>query len=410
MAFGKQRPSNMNLRQQMRRGTKRPTGGGGGGRGAPFYVNKYQPPTKGPADIIRLIPGQYMTPRIDDEARDFYKGEDGKPIMDAFPYFKYVSYFHGTKMKSIIGSEGPLGMYKGKAAPCIAADWYWWEWRQRQASGNKDHPKSVSRSEKFALTALIQAPFYQVPQIDNVTKQLRINPNTKEPYYDWKQGSRRGNDEFAAAGYKKKDGHRQHWSLPFGHWQTLSDFGESLSHHCRGCGAHDSIQVLALLCQYCGDAIVEMDTTALSDEDIARLSNEEVQCPTCKALGYLEDSIRCLNCDHGEPATLFDFDLEVKRTPTANSDFSNQTTLNILRALGPRAIDPAYGEDLRKPLNLPKIFAPTALDVQRQYFGEPPTDEEPQQRTPVTTGSHDYGSADSTDSEYEEGTGSVDEE
>jgi len=388
MAFGKAKVNNMNLRQSMRRGTKRGSSGGGGGRSAPFYVNKYQPPVKGPADIIRLIPGQFPTQRIDHDNKDFARSPDGEPVVDNLPYYKYISYFHATKQKSLIGSEGPLGEFKGKAAPCIAADWFWWEWRQRQASGNKDHPKSISRSEKFALTVLVQAPFYQVPQVDKNTGAVRVNENTKEPYYDLKQGSVRGNDEYAAAGYKKKDGHRQHWSLSYGHWQVLNDFSDGLARHCRACGGHDCIEEVALLCQNCGEAIVIMAETSLSDEDLTRLRNEEVQCPNCKHMGYLEDAIQCTQCDHGEPATIFDFDLEVKRTPTANSENSQQTTLNILRAIGPRPIDSKYGEDLRKALNLPKIFTPTPLDVQRKMFGDPPSDDDaPPQRSPVNNSS-----------------------
>lgn len=390
MAFGKPKSNNMNLRQKMRRGTKRATGGGGGGRSAPFYVNKYQPPTKGPADIIRLIPGAFATPRVDHDNKDFFRDETGAPIVDDLPYFKYISYFHAVKEKSIIGSEGPLGEFKGKADPCIAADWFWHEWRIRKDTGNKDHPKSISRSEKFALTVLVQSPFYEVPQLDRNNK-VRINDKTKKPFTDWKQGPRRGSSEYEAAGYPRKEGHRQHWSLPFGHWQTLQDFAESLGHHCRACGGHDCIEEVALLCQNCGDAVVVMADTTLSDDDLFRLRNEEVQCPYCKCMGYLQDVIQCTQCDHGEQATIFDFDLEVKRTPTANSEFSNQTTLNILRALGPRPIDAIYGEDLRKPLNLPKIFAPTPLDLQVKMFGEPPSeDDDGETKRAPATGSRTY--------------------
>jgi hypothetical protein len=81
--------------------------------------------------------------------------------------------------------------------------------------------------------------------------------------------------------------------------------------------------------------------------------------------------IRCNNCNQGEQATLFDFDLEVKRVKTAG-DTGNQTTLQILRAIGPRPIDAMYGEDLRKPLPLDKIFAPTPVERQIELFGNVP--------------------------------------
>lgn len=378
MAFGKDqgRVGNMNLRQQMRRGSKRaPRGEGGGGGGGAYYRNKYQPPTSGPADIIRLIPGQYPTPRVDVEVKDFVYDENGQIVTDLFTYWKYISYYHATKQRSCVGSEGPLGEFKGKGQPCVAADWFWWEWRQR-TKNHADKPKSMRRSDMFAFTVLVQAPFYKVPDTDRNTGQVRINEATKEPFFEWKKGAKRGNDEFAAAGFERKEGHLQHWSLGRAHWEVLTKYADGLAHHCRSCNTQNSIEEVALLCQGCGEAIVEFATTSFSDEDLERLRNEEVLCKQCGFTGYLEDMIRCTNCSHGEQATLFDFDLEVQRVETAGRDGGNQTALQILRAIGPRPIDPIYGEDLRKALDLPKIFAPTPIKKQIELFGEPPTDDD----------------------------------
>ena len=130
---------------------------------------------------------------------------------------------------------------------------------------------------------------------------------------------------------------------------------------------------MALTCQHCGDAVVEFDSTQLSDEDLEKVKSEPTACHSCGVVDYLEDMIRCENCDHGEQATLFDFDLEVKRVKTAG-DTGNQTTLQIQRAIGPRPIDQMYGDDLRKPLPLDKIFAPTPNDKQIELFGTPPSE------------------------------------
>jgi hypothetical protein len=119
-------------------------------------------------------------------------------------------------------------------------------------------------------------------------------------------------------------------------------------------------------------------------------------------VGYLEDVIRCTNCGNGEQATLFDFDLEVKRTVTTNNG-DTQTALNILSAIGPRPIDEMYGEDLRKPLPLEKIFAPTTPEKQLEILGPIPTAQASgaggntggnagsPQRTPSTKGARPYG-------------------
>lgn len=376
MAFGKDKStfvSKMNARQQMRRSTKRPakTGGGGG----LYFLNKFTPPVTGPAALIRLIPGQYAIPRVDMEAKDFVYGPDNKPVMDEYSYYKYVEYFHGIKKKGCIGSEGPLGIFKGKGERCLAAEWYWYEYNRRQKTGAKK-PNSMRRSERWAVTALVQAPFYKAPSEDRDGRR-KINPSTGEPYYNWTAGSRKRNDELAAAGYDSKDGHLQHWSMPYGHWAVLTEHSDVLANHCRACGAQDSIEEVALLCQGCGDAVVEMNSTSLSEEELAQLRDEEVRCPFCGFTGYLEDMIRCTSCTQGERATIFDFDLEVKRVKTTGSDGNEQTALQILRALGPRGIPTVYGDDLRKPLDLPRIFSPTSNEQQEAMYGVPPDADDP---------------------------------
>lgn len=403
MAFGKDRSKvgNMNLRQEMRRGSQRAPRGGGGKGGAPYFVNKYQPPDTGPADIIRVIPGSFPTPRVDFDAKDFVRDENGVVVVDNLSYVKYVEYYHAVKNRSAIGSEGPLGDFKGKGQPCVAADWYWYEWRMRKAN-NSDKPNAMARREKFVFTVLVQAPFYKQPRTDKNTGQLIMNETTNEPYYDWVKGSKRGNDEFAAAGFERKEGHIQHWSLGFSHWNTLTEYVDSLARHCRSCNNQDCIEQVALTCQNCGDSIVEFDSTTLTDAELEKVRNDETQCPHCKHVGYLEDIIRCSQCNHAEQATLFDFDLEVKRVKTAG-DTGNQTTLSIIRASGPRPIDQIYGDDMRKPLPLDKIFAPTPVEKQIEFFGNVPeapatgqAQGQGQQtgasgRTPSTKGARSYG-------------------
>lgn len=376
MAFGKDRGrvGNMNLRQQMKRGTKRAPRGGGGKGGAPYFVNKYQPPDSGRPDIIRIIPGNYPTPRIDFDAKDFVRDENNQIVTDPYTYFKYIEYYHATRNRGAIGSEGPLGEFKGKGEPCIGADWFWYEWRQRQANGSKN-PNSMSRRERFAFTVLVQAPFYKVPRTDKNTGQVVLNQTTNEPYYDWVKGSKQGNDDLAASGFERKEGHLQHWSMGSAHWNTLSEYADNLARHCRHCSSHDSIEEVAYVCQHCGEAVVELASTSLSDEDLEKVRDEPTMCPHCNIVDFLETMIQCTQCNQGEQATLFDFDLEVKRVKTAGQD-GNGTALTIMSAKGPRPIDAIYGDDLRKPLPLEKIFAPTSIEKQIELFGQPPTNDQ----------------------------------
>lgn len=393
MAFGKDdsRIGGMNLRQQMKRGaTRSPRGAGKGG--APYYTNKYQPPDKGKADIIRIIPGQYPTPRVDFEAKDFVYSKEGLIVTDPLPYWSYIMYYRkrGETFSSCIGSEGPLGGFKGKGKPCPAADWYWWEWRRRQATGRK-RPQSFSRREMNVFTVLVQAPFYKVPQTDRNGKP-RINEKTGEPFTEWKQGAVKRNDDLAAGGYECKEGHLMHWSISYGHWQQLVEYSDMLSRHCRSCGNQDCIEEKALLCKSCGEPIVEHESTSLTEAELNRLRTEEVRCIHCGHTDFLEEYVICTECNKGDPATLFDVDLEIKRVHVTK-DGNGQTNLQILRALGPRPIDPKYGDDLRKPLALDAIFKPTDPAKQIELFGEVPDDDDD---------SHDGSDRDDRDSDEED--------
>ena len=383
MAFGKSKggqgysKTKLSLSQQMKRSsTRAPKGGGGGGH---YFRDKFVPVVHGKADVIRLIPGDFEVPLVDKEARDYVRDEEGNIVADVMPFFSYISYFHGPKQRGCIGSEGPLGQFKGKGDPCIAADWYWYEWRTRNRNKSK-RPNSMSRSDRWAFTVLVQAPFYKVPQTD-ANGKTRKNPNTGDPYYEWARGSTRRNDEMASAGYECKEGHSMHWSLNFPQWRVLQEYQNEVAKHCRACGTQDSIEELALVCKKCAADVVIFSETSLDEEELVTLREEEVRCGSCGHTGYLDVITRCNACDHGDPATLFDVDLKVKMVETQSTGArgGTQKILQIVGFLGPRPIPDVYGEELRKPLPLDKIFAPDSIDKQEDLFGTPPSedDEEP---------------------------------
>ncbi len=396
MAFGKD-PSGaqaMSPRQQLKYGTNRAPRTGGGGGGGALYRDAYRAPDDGTTDLVRIIPGAYLTPLVDFDAKDYVYDENNQIVQTQLPYFKYINYYFAPRKYTIIGSEGPLGEFKGKGEPCLAADWFWYEWRMRgRTSPPSKSPNTLNRTEKFAITTLVQAPFYKVPQMKNGV--IQMNETTKQPYMEWAKGSTRGNDEYAAGNYDKKDGHLMHWSMNFMHWNTMRTYANSLACHCRSCGTHDSIRELALVCRSCGEGVVEFATTTLSDSDLIKVREDKVLCPQCKFNGFLDNIIECENCNQGDEATLFDFDLEVSQVKS--SENSKNSTLQITKAIGPRAIPAMYGPDLRKPLDLPKIFQPFSAEKQLSVLGQVPQDPaqeqgqgQGQQRTPDTGGTRNY--------------------
>ena len=397
MAFGKDQSAvgNMNLRQQMRQGTKRAPRSSGGGGGGALYRDQYRPPSDGTSDIIRIFAGSYPTPQVDFDNKDYFYNEDGSVVTVNMPYFKYIDYYFHPRSRQIVGSEGPLGGFKGKGNACLAADWYWYEWRERNRTGNKKSPNTLRRTDKCAVSVLVHAPFYHVPQEDK-DGTVRMNENTKTPYMEWRKGSLRENDALAAGGYEKKFGHVMHWSLGYGHWETLLSYANGLSSNCRTCHAQNTIQEMALVCRHCGEAIVEFDSTTLSEPELIKIREEPVHCRQCNQSSYLNNIIQCTNCNQGEEATLFDFDLEVKQVKS--SEEGKGSALQVLKALGPRPLDDRFKDDLRKGLDLAKIFTPFSEDAQLKILGrvpEEPTEgqgQEQQQsgRQPVTGGSRSY--------------------
>jgi hypothetical protein len=390
-AFGKDKAAiaAMNLRQQMRQGTKRAPRGGGGGGGGALYRDQYYPPKDDTVDLVRILPGSYATPMVDFDAKDYARDEENNIITATYPYFKYIEYYYAPRKYTLVGSEGPLGGFKGKGEPCLAADWYWYEWNARKITGD-EKPNSIRRSEKTAMSVLVQAPFYKVPQTDADGK-ARINEKTKEPWMHWVKGSTRGNDAYAAGGYEKKNGHVMHWAFGYNHWNTLTSYANGLASSCRNCNTRDSIRELALTCRECGDAVVDFSDTTLSDAELNKLRDELVKCHHCGHHGYLENMIRCDNCPRGEEATLFDFDLEVMQVKA--SDGGKGTNLVIRKAIGPRPIDKMYGEEERKGLDLSKIYAPFSMEQQLKILGPLPSAEEDAgagQRQPSNTGTRSY--------------------
>lgn len=386
MAFGKSRP-NMNFRQRAKGSTTRPKGGG---KSAPFFINRYQPPMSPSTDLVRLIPGSYPALMLS-ERGEYVLDEAGQPISYNDPYLKYKLHYHGSKKRSAVCAGGPLKDVKGKADPCNGCDWFWYEYDIRKAN-NSERPKSMSRRDMWAFTVLVMAPFHKTNDVDE-HGNLRLRDDGKTPFYHWEKCQGRG-CEGCAQGLESKEGHRQHWSMGFNHFNNLLDSNIEIGSNCRVCGQMGCILSLAWICQnpQCGEAVIDMATSTLKDEEIDKLTSFEAICPHCQQKGFLSEIFECSNCKsagkEGDRSTLFDENLTVKRVPGAED--TNQTTLNIVRSSGPVPIDPKYKDDLRKPLPLDKIFEPTDAARQESLFEKAPARGSDVQRTPVTSGTQQY--------------------
>lgn len=348
MAFGKGSNSsvqNQGFRQQARAQQQaRPKFTGGG---APYFVNRFQPSTDDP-DQIRILKGHYEIE---------IANQDKELVKQTLYYFPYIEHFHGSMKKGGICSAGPLGMFKGMGQPCLGHDIYWAD----KNAGKKNGPMSMR--EMSAFTIVHFASYAKAEQTDD---QGQVKKNDKgEPYWNWVRVLPHERQKYANK--EMRDFNVMHWSLGFGHLNTLMEYDKEIGKSCRSCGTRDSIVCEAWTCGHCGEALIEPATTILSPKEIDEFTGKEVRCAQCQQVGYLQEIISCSACPNPTRAEIFDVDMQVKRvkSPDANS---NQTSLIIPTWTNPRPIDQRYAADA-KNLPLDKIFAPTPIEKQQEMWG-----------------------------------------
>jgi len=347
MAYGKDPKAldeNSNFRQQS--AAVQATRPKSSGRSTPRFVNEYQPSLDYP-DTIRIIRGSYEVDMAD---------QNGQLFKQRLSWFPFVDHFHGVLKRGAICSAGPLHNWKNQRQPCHGCDIFW---GQREA-GQKKGP--MGKREMYALTVMHFAPYAKVEQVDRAG-QIRRN-NNGEPYMDWVEVL--PHERMKYQGREMREWNCMHWSVGWGHWSVLFDYAKDIGKSCRVCGGRDSITSMAWLCQNCGDAVIDMESTALAPKQIDDLTINPCRCPHCGHEGYLKEAINCNNCGNGDRADIFDVNLQVQRL--RSNDGSTQTTLQIKGWSNPGPIDPRFAE-FAKPLDLPKIYTPDSLDAQAERWG-----------------------------------------
>jgi len=346
----------------------------------PFFVGQYKPST-GDVDTIRIIEGHYTVQQV------VGNGDHAALEEVELPFFPYTEHYDGRNERSCICSAGPFANHKGKAQPCHGCAIFW-STRETQADGKKKSER-MSRREMYAFSVLDYGKYHKMPQIDKQTGQVRTN-DSGEPYYNWEKCSGLGCKGCQDQRIESKQGNLRHWALGWAHYKTILETDKEIGKSCRACGGTDSIVSRAWLCPGCGDCAVDMSSTSLNQKQIDELTERPYHC-SCKYEGFLQEMIECKQCTPvggvAARATIFDVDMNVKRIETATGQ-GKQTALQISRWSPPRPIDPNFKTALEKPLDLPKIYAPTDLKIQAEQFGVTASDlPGPQaQRQPVTSG------------------------
>jgi len=326
------------------------------GKGIPYFIGQYRPPQVD-SDTVALIAGNYEHLEVDDS------GEKPVAIPVVFPFVKFVEHFDGKTEKSAICSAGPFRNFKDMRNPCNGCDIYWATLEPDDAG--KKRSTRMSRQSKFAVGIIDYSPYHKQAQHDMQTGRPRINPKTKEPYFNWVKCEGRG-CEMCAAKLPTKFGHNPHWPMSWGYYQTLLEQDREVGKSCRSCGGIETIASIAWICRGCGEAAIDMSSTTLKMEDIIKISESHFTCK-CGKTDFLQELVECRSCSKGDRMTLFDVECKVRRIPTGQN---NQSVLSISNWVLRRKLP--QGSDLAVPKDLLRIFAPTPNKDQLDRFGSPP--------------------------------------
>jgi len=320
------------------------------------FSDEYKPPM-GPhaLDVGRLLPGNYTVQIAGDE-----KGESLAEVQ--LEFFPFVEHFDGRTNKSSVCSGGPLHNFKGKRDDCRGCDMFY-----EGLGAPKGTTKRMSKRDMFVFNFLHMAPYHKVESLDQNTGQIRVNERG-EPYYDWHPCEGR-TCTACKAGKETKHGRVRPWPMGYSHFNTLIEaYNPLVGNSCASCGTKNSIRSIAWVCpvEGCGEAIIDLSTTTMTDADIAKIVMREIECPACKNRVMAQEMYECTACGNARRASIFDVNIHVQRINNSKEG-GNQTTLMVTDWSHPCPIDPSFTE-IAKPLPLDKMYAPTPLEVQDRLF------------------------------------------
>lgn len=325
-------------------------------RGVPYYVDRYKPTSGTTPDRIRLLAGSYLQPKLNADGTDV--------VQVKRQYIMFTEHYDGVAKRSAICSGGPFVHDRTRREPCLGCDIFW-QTAVRDERGKFDSPR-MSRQTKYAFGVFDYSPYHKVDKLDHRTGQVKMNPNTGKPYYDWAKcdGQRCEN---CRAQREVKQGHFTHWPMSYTEHQLLLSAAAGIERSCVTCRNKDCIQTLAWECRACHAPLIDMSTTTMKDEEINQMTAEEVTCSACGHYGFLDNLIECSVCDRegkqARCASPFDVDLEVKYVLVAGKH-----VLQISGWSTPSLFDPLAHAAAGAPIDLLGRYAPSALEDQDKRF------------------------------------------
>lgn len=313
-------------------------------------------------DRIRLIPADYKQHVVD-------KGT-GNLVEMSRPFVEFREHFHASTQRGAICSAGPRFLDRQNREPCRGCD-IWEEDKTerdaKKARGDETKgPNRISRSDKFAFTALDYAYYFEMPSTDSRTGQFRMNSKTNQPYMEWVKAFNPQDPVFS--GRKWRESSVRPWLMPKTHKDKLVDRNIIVGTQCLKCG-QPGMYSRGWYCgnPQCRQLIFDPNNTTLSIEEQREKSRNLYTCPHCNTRAHPIEVVQCLHCGGDKRAQIFDVDLYVYLAPTGQG---KQKSLEIVThgAPGPVVLQDPEAMKWVKPIKLIERFAPTSLEEQSKLW------------------------------------------
>lgn len=351
---------------------------------------------------VRLLAGKYST-LIRGEVPDGYRVDVDHPPPVETVETEYLPFVRHTRADrggggdykfhwKFVCSGGPWYLSRNRE-PCLGCDHHW------------DYSTKEARKKAFTTQALNAFSVLDYRKHHTVEKTSKRG----KKYTEYVPCLGRA-CTLCAARTPSVPYHVKPLVLGKEHFDTLLSFNEQAGCMCRSCGEGE-VRTIAWLCGSCKDALIDMDTTQLSDEDIRKLSMSIMECAACHHRGFPMECVECTKCSNPQRATIFDVDFDIKKQ-LVGADKSILQCSNMSR---PGPVAEAYRSVIG--LELDKIYAPPSLEFQKKIMGlvpwEDKGDKEPAAeqhrpyapKQPMVTG----GSPKVIDVEYEVVEGDADD-
>lgn len=296
------------------------------------FHNWFRPP-KERTTKIRLMPGAYKS----------FDGQENE-------YYPYVEHWCDRSRKSLICSK----KYKFEDGEAIAIGG-----KCLACNEIEDDADDISWRVLHAFNAIHLAYYHLKPIIDDKGNH-RTGGDDKTPLYNKVECEGR-RCKHCKAGLKKVFGKKVHWSLGRGHLADLSGFVTEIEKDCVNCGGQGTIEVSSYECSKCGEIVIDMGDTDLEDGEIHKVISHQHTCRECGNKDLLLEVKECSNCEDPESLSVFDCDIEVKRTG------EQKTSIQVPRWV-PTNLTKEMMEEFGEPYNFEDIFKGDPFDIQAKLL------------------------------------------